>query len=178
MNTYELCAELSRELGADDILIVGSSSMAVRIFGKHYTGKARMMQSNAAQGSMGAMIPVSIGVSLASGKRLVCVDGDGSFTQNIQELEVVRRIRLNITYFVIDNGGYASIRNSEMRWFGRTSDGVTLPDIVAVARGFGLYSCNGDGFGFIADCLHKWRGPQVIRIPVPHDEQPPARDNA
>lgn len=179
MNTYDLCEELSQSLTADDILLVGSSCMAVRIFGKHYYGIAKMFESNKGQGAMGAMIPVAIAYALASGMRIVCVDGEGSFMQNIQELEVVHRMNLNITFFVINNGGYASIHNSENRWFSRISEGATFPRIQLIARAYGLYSADATSFGlFFDDCLRKWRGPQAIEVCVPHDEQPPARDNA
>jgi acetolactate synthase-1/2/3 large subunit len=155
MNTYDLCEELSEHLTADDVLLVGSSCMAIRIFGKHYHGAAKMHESNRAQGAMGASIPVAIAFALASGKRVVCVDGEGSFCQNIQELEVVRRMNLNITFFVINNGGYASIHNSENKWFGRISEGVTFPDIEKVAYAFGV---------------------AVTVIHVPHDEVPPKKE--
>jgi thiamine pyrophosphate-dependent acetolactate synthase large subunit-like protein len=58
--------------------------------------------------------------------------------QNIQELEIVRRFDLPITIYVICNGGYASIRSSEMRAFGRTSGRETIPDIRKLADAFGV----------------------------------------
>jgi len=155
MNSYDLCEELSNTLTADDVLIVGSSCMSVRIFGKHYHGAAKMHQSNAAQGSMGAMIPTAISFALASGKRIVCVDGEGSFMQNIQELEVVHRHHLNIQFIVVENGGYASIHNSERRWFERISEGATFPDIEKVGRAFGV---------------------DIRVVHVPHDEVPPPKE--
>jgi acetolactate synthase-1/2/3 large subunit len=153
--TYELCEELSNSLTTDDILLVGSSSMAVRIFGKHYHGKARMMETNKAQGAMGASIPVSIGIALATGKRIIVVDGEGSFMQNIQELEVVHRMNLPIEFIVIENGGYASIHNTENRYFGRISEGTSFPDIEKIGAVIGV---------------------DVRVVCVPHDEVPPARE--
>ena len=155
--TYELCEELSKVLTVDDFLTVGSSCMAVRIFGKYYHGKAKMIESNAAQGSMGATIPLAIACSLAGAKRVICVDGEGSFCQNIQELEVVHRHDLNIEFIVIENGGYASIHNSENRWLGRISEGATFPDMEKI----------GEAFGVLIKVVH-----------VPHDEVPPPRENA
>jgi acetolactate synthase-1/2/3 large subunit len=157
MNTYELCEELSQSLTDADLLLVGSSCMAIRIFGKHYHGKALMTETNRAQGAMGASIPVAIAFALSSGKRIVCVDGEGSFMQCIAELEVVHRLNLPIQFIVIENGGYASIHNSENRWFGRISEGATFPDIEKIGQAFGV---------------------DVRVVHVPHDEQPPARDNA
>jgi acetolactate synthase-1/2/3 large subunit len=71
------------------------------------------------------------------------VDGDGGFQLNIQELETVRRLGLPIKFFVMNNGGYASIRQSQRAYFGALTgadaeSGMTLPDVVAVARAYGL----------------------------------------
>jgi len=33
---------------------------------------------------------------------------------NIQELEVVRRLNLPLKFFILDNGGYGSIRQSQL----------------------------------------------------------------
>ena len=87
---------------------------------------------------MGATISVAIGAAFASGKHVTCIDGDGSFMQNVQELEVVRRFDLPITIYVMDNSGYASIRSSELRAFGRTKTSETIPDVTAVAKAFGV----------------------------------------
>lgn len=154
-NTYDLCEELSNTLTSDDVLVIGSSCMAIRIFNKHYHGKAKMIESSAAQGSMGATIPLAIACSLAGVKSVVCVDGDGSFCQNIQELEVVSRYNLNIEFIVIDNNGYATIRNSEKRWCNRISNGASFPDISKIGTAFGV---------------------NIRVVHVPHDEVPPARE--
>jgi len=96
-------------------------------------------------GSMGFGIPAAIGGCLASGrKRTVSIEGDGGFIMNIQELETVKRLNLPITFFVLNNGGYVSIQTTQKNYFdGRyvgssASSGLTLPDIRAVARSFGL----------------------------------------
>ena len=57
---------------------------------------------------MGFCQPAAIGACLACGGKLtVCVDGDGGFQFNIQELDVVKRLGLPIKFFVMNNGGYA-----------------------------------------------------------------------
>jgi len=101
-------------------------------------GGQRFILSSCGLGSMGSALSVAIGAAIASGKPVVMVDGDGSFMQNIHELEVVRRLNLPITIYVICNGGYASIRSSEMRAFGRTSGRETIPDIRKLADVFGV----------------------------------------
>ena len=77
---------------------------------------------------------------VVTGKRVVCVDGDGSFAMNAQELETIRRLHLNVKFFVIDNGGYDSIRKSQMNHFSRLSCDVTLPSTSALARAYSISS--------------------------------------
>ena len=63
---------------------------------------------------------------------------------NVQELEVVRRLNLPIKFFVLENDGYASIRQTQSAYFGgrfvasEPSSGLTLPDYAHVADAFGI----------------------------------------
>jgi len=94
---------------------------------------------------MGFGVPAGIGGCIASNrKRTICIDGDGGFQMNIQELETVRRLNLPIKFFVLNNKGYASIRSTQNGYFeGRfvgseASSGLTLPDTAKVAAAYNL----------------------------------------
>ena len=95
-------------------------------------------------GSMGFGIPAAIGGCIASGSQhTICIDGDGGFVMNIQELETIRRLNLPIKFFVLNNSGYASIRNTQDKHFEQQvasgkSSGVTLPNIKKVANSYGI----------------------------------------
>lgn len=146
VNDYVLISVLSDELTGDDILVPGSSGacsertmQAIRI-----TEGLRVFNSQGL-GSMGFGIPAAIGGCLAGGgKRTVCIEGDGGFMMNIQELETVRRLRLPIKFFVLNNGGYGSIMATQKshfagRYVGCTpASGLTLPHIPSVAASFGI----------------------------------------
>ena len=99
---------------------------------------------NRGTGSMGFGIPASIGACVASdNKRVICVDGDGGFQMNIQELETVSRLGLDIKFFVINNGGYASIRSSQKSYFNNlvcadSSSGLTLPSLEKLATAYNI----------------------------------------
>ena len=70
--------------------------------------------------------------------------GDGSLQTNIQELQTLAHHHLNIKLFVINNGGYASIRNTQNSFFkgffvGSTPEsGVTLPALSRIASAYGI----------------------------------------
>ena len=95
-------------------------------------------------GAMGFGLPAGIGACLAHGGRpTVCVEGDGGFQMNSQELEVVARLRLPLKIFVIDNGGYASIVSAQSAYFERLvgstpESGLTLPRTADLAAAYGL----------------------------------------
>lgn len=145
VSTYFFSEILSDELSGNDLIVPGSSGNCVEVFLLVFKVKAgQRIFHNRGLGAMGFGLPASIGACIASGrKRTICVDGDGGFQLNIQELETVARLKLPIKFFVINNGGYASIRAMQMNYFQRkvgadSESGLTLPDIIKVATAYGL----------------------------------------
>jgi len=146
VSAYYLADVLSEELAADDYIVSGSSGSGIELFLLALRVKdGQRVFHTTALGAMGFGIAASIGACLAGGRRrTVCVDGDGGFQFNIQELETVRRLQLPITFFVLNNDGYASIRASQTAFFGGprigcdSRTGQSLPDIRSVAQAYGL----------------------------------------
>ena len=146
VSIYHLAEMIGQETDPTDLLISGSSGSAIEIFLLACpTRTGQRIYHTAGLGSMGFGLPGSIAVCLAGGRRrTVCVDGDGGFQFNIQELETVARLGLPIKFFVLNNDGYASIRASQSNYFGKASigcdraTGTTVPDISRVAASYGL----------------------------------------
>ncbi len=147
INTYYFSEILAEELSDGDLIAPGSSGNAVEIFFQVFQAKSKQrVFHDRGLGSMGFALPASIGACLASGrKRTISVDGDGGFQMNIQELETVARLNLPIKFFVFNNHGYASIRASQQKFFGRltgadASSGMTFPDLASIATAYKLAS--------------------------------------
>jgi acetolactate synthase-1/2/3 large subunit len=146
VNDYVLIDVLSDQLTGNDLLIPGSSGACSERTMQAFRAKAGLRIFNSqGLGAMGFGIPAAIGACLASDKkRTVCIEGDGGFAMNIQELETVKLLELPIKFFVLNNGGYASIQATQRNYFGghyvasTRSSGLTLPDVVAVSRAFGI----------------------------------------
>ncbi len=146
VSIYHLADVIGRETTPDDLLISGSSGSGIEIFLLACpTRTGQRIYHTAGLGAMGFGLPGSVGVCLAGGRRrTVCVDGDGGFQFNIQELETVARLNLPIKFFVLNNDGYASIRASQLNYFGQASigcdarTGLTVPDISKVAASYGI----------------------------------------
>ena len=146
VSVYHLADIIGEEAGADDRIVSGSSGSAIEVFLLAYRArKGRRVFHTAGLGAMGFAIPASIGLCLGSGgKKTICVDGDGGFQLNIQELATVAHLNLPIKFFVLNNDGYASIRATQSAYFGGpnigcdTNTGISLPDYRKVARAYGL----------------------------------------
>ena len=144
LSMYHFSEVLSDALAPGDVIVPGSSGFAIEIFLLCLKIKeGQRCFHNRGTGSMGFALPAAIGAAVASGKRTICVDGDGGFQMNIQELATVERLGLPIKFFVVNNDGYASIRASQSGYFKRLvgadrTSGVTLPDLAKVTAAYGL----------------------------------------
>ncbi len=146
VNTYVLMEVLSEETSPDDLFVPGSSGPCSDIFMQAFRVKRGQRIVNApGLGAMGTGLPGTIGACLASGRRrTICVNGDGGFQLNIQELETVRRLNLPVKYFVLANGAYASIMATQRSHFqsrfvgSDPSSRMTLPDVTRVAAAYGI----------------------------------------
>jgi acetolactate synthase-1/2/3 large subunit len=146
VHSYVLVEALSRLMEAQDLLVPGSSGACSDISLQTFQLKKGQRTLNSPGiGAMGFGLPQTLGACVASGKRrTICVNGDGGFQLNIQELETVHRLDLPIKYFVLNNNGYASMRQTHKNYFaGRLiasdpSSGLTLPNVRRQADAYGI----------------------------------------
>ena len=74
--------------------------------------------SSTTNAAMGLSLPLSIGAAVADKKNtILSVTGDGSIELNIQELATIAHYGLNIKTFVINNGGYVSMKKWQNNFF-------------------------------------------------------------
>lgn len=145
INIYYFFEALSKKLNSKDAVVTdaGSAFYAGSQGIKVKQGMRYITSGGFA--TMGYSLPASIGMSVALGKgRVMCITGDGSFQQNIQELQTVVHYKLPLKIFVLNNEGYLSIRTTQSRYFndrfigeGKRS-GVSFPDTKKIARAYGI----------------------------------------
>jgi len=144
VNPYYFVEQLFAALADDEVVVCGNAAACIV---PYQAGRLKMGQrliSNSGAASMGHDLPAAIGAAVAlGGRRVVCLAGDGSLQFNIQELQTVVHHRLPVKIFVLDNGGYLSIRQTQKNFFGRLmgespASGVSFPDVVKVAQAYGL----------------------------------------
>jgi len=140
-STYALIDTLSKLSAKADLFVPENSGAASEIVMQALRLQAgqRVITMNTL-GSMGSGLPASIGASVASRKkRVISVIGDGSLQMNVQDLETVARLKLPIKYFILNNDGYGSIKNTQRNYFkglyvgSDPTSGVTLPATAKIA---------------------------------------------
>ncbi len=144
INPYHFARELFSVLAEDDVLVCGDATACIVTFQSSVIRAQTRLFSNSGSASMGYDLPAAIGAAVArGGKRVICLAGDGSLQMNIQELQTVRHHGFPIKLFVLNNGGYLSIRQTQTAFFGLAvgagaESGVSCPDFVRVAEAYGL----------------------------------------
>jgi len=140
MNLYNFISALSDIAEPTDIIVPSSSGFASEVTQQAWKVKqGQRIICNPGLGSMGFALPHAIGVSVASNRRVLVIEGDGSLQHNIQELATISRLNLNIKLFVISNGGYASIRNTHNKFFGNDPvQDLWFPDLWQISKGYNI----------------------------------------
>jgi acetolactate synthase-1/2/3 large subunit len=180
VSTYVLGEAIGEATRPDDVIVSGSSGAGIEIFCLAVKLKeGQRLFLTTALGAMGNGLPGLIGACVANGKRrTITVDGDGGLQLNIQELETARRLGLPIKLFVLNNDGYASIRTSQSRYFGRlagadATSGVTVPPLRGVVEAYGLPYARVDTDRGLVDrirALLDAPGPIVVEVMTPREE--------
>ena len=155
INSYHFLDTLIRRLGPGDVIACGDATAAVVSFQVGQMRRGMRMFSNSGCASMGYDIPAALGAAVAApGRRVVCLAGDGSGHFNIQELETIKFHQLPIKIFILNNGGYLSMRMTQGGFFkgnfiGEAKrSGVSFPDYVRVATAYGLPAVRLEGRDF------------------------------
>ena len=101
---------------------------------------------NAQCGGLGFGLPGAIGAAFAGvdadhtrGTRTVAISGDGGGLYSIADLATLAQHRLDVTWVVIDDGGYGVLRGYLDAAFGRhPGTDLAVPDYVALAGAVGI----------------------------------------
>ena len=146
VNVYAFIKELSSRLNEGQITVVGNGSACVVGSHGYVIKKDQRFIINSAIASMGYDLPAAIGACVCDHSQdIINVTGDGSIQMNLQELQTIVQNKLPIKIFMINNGGYHSIRQSQMNFFGEPLVGVgqdshdlSFPDMSKLIPAYGI----------------------------------------
>ena len=155
LNPYVFYETLFTCLKEGDVTVCGNGGACVIGFQTAIVKKNQRLFTNSGCAAMGYGFPAAVGAAVArrgekeegviASDRVICVDGDGSFMMNLQELQTVRYNNLNIKIVILNNNGYHSIRQTQQNLFSARpligvcdGNGLSFPDFEKVAYAFEL----------------------------------------
>lgn len=144
-NPYVFMNDLFSCLEEDEVIVSGNGSACVCSFQAAYLKRGQRLFTNSGCASMGYGLPAAFGAAVATnGKRIICLDGDGSIQMNIQELQTIVYHNSNIKIFWLNNDGYHSIRQTQTNLFKKplvgvnSENGVSIPSAEKIAVAYGI----------------------------------------
>lgn len=145
MSAYSFLKKLSDKLPLGQTTIVDEGGNLVWTMQSFAIKEGQRLISTFGNSPMGYALPASIGACFAIGKKpIVCIDGDGGFQMNIQELQTVRHYNLPLKIFIMNNRSMGIIKQFQdlyfdSRYIATTPDGgYSSPDFAAVAKAYGI----------------------------------------
>lgn len=146
LNSYDFIDRLFEMLADDDAVVCGNATACIVPYQTAKLKNGQRLISNSGSASMGYDLPAAIGVAVARNARTICIAGEGSLQMNVQELQTVVGYNLPVKIFVLNNGGYLSIRQTQTGFFkGRKigespESGVTFPNMQRLGEAYGIPS--------------------------------------
>ena len=176
MSPFELMTLLTEESRTKDVFIPASSGSGQFVpMETLQLRRGQRMFTNKGLASMGYGLAAAVGAALADRtRRVFLIEGDGSFSQNFQELGTVVAQSLNLKVLLLDNDGYASIRTTQRNYFGGVylgcdaETGLGFPNWIKLAESFGIpvLTIAGEGIQEEHRSLLEQDGPAMFVVKV------------
>ncbi|WP_328976596.1 thiamine pyrophosphate-binding protein [Streptomyces canus] len=166
----DLLASVRRALPADSPSFWDMTILAYWAWSAFDARGPNHMHSAQGAGGLGYGFPAALGAAVADPTRpVLAVSGDGGALYSIAELATARQYDLNVTWLIVDDGGYGILREYMTDAFGQaTATELSRPDYVALAESFGVPGVRTTP-GNLADDLAKALGspgPSVVVLPA------------
>ena len=124
---------------------------------------------------MGYGLPAAIGAAIATGEKIILINGDGDFQMNLQELATLKENDLDVIVFILNNSELGIIRQWEESFYGMDPYQVKLnnPDFVKLSASYGIDAGRVDRLDDLELLLGKnLSGPLVVEVIVESEDIP------
>ena len=176
MSPFEFYLAIGDVTGDSDIIVPSSSgganSAAIQALSNRVD---QTVICNNGLASMGYGLGGAIGAAFACPDHTVwLIEGDGGFSQNLQELAIVESNHLNVKIFLFSNSGYGSIRTTQKNYFGGAylgcdqETGLGFPDWGLIAQSYKIPFLTVNSRDLLLTRLPEiqQKGPVLVEIPI------------
>ena len=137
--------------------------------------KPRQLLFSGAMAPMGYGLPAAIGACIATGEKIILINGDGDIQMNIQELATLKENNLDVIVFILNNSEFGIIRQWEEDIYDMDPYQVKLnnPDFIKLASSYGIDAVRVDSLDDLELILQKeLKGPLVVEVVVESENIP------
>lgn len=116
---------------------------------------------------MGYGLPAAIGASLATGEKIILINGDGDFQMNLQELATLKDNNLDVIVFILNNSEFGIIRQWQEDFYDMQAYQIKLnnPDFVKLSSSYGIDAVRVDNLSDLDYLLESdLKGPLVVEV--------------
>ena len=142
---YDYLRDLFDKIENDCIVIPDQGGNLVWTMQSAKLKEGQKLFTNFGNSSMGFALPAAIGAAIGSGKKVYCIDGDGGFQMNVQELLTVKKYDLPIEIIILNNSGYGIIKQFQDSYFDSKYTATSKSDVfgdevdfVKIAEAYGV----------------------------------------
>ena len=167
--------DLSPQAAIKRILNKFDNNITVSDAGSHTTWTTLLKKSKAPRqllfsggmAPMGYGLPAAIGASLATGEKIILINGDGDFQMNLQELATLKDNNLDVIVFILNNSEFGIIRQWQEDFYDMQAYQIKLnnPDFVKLSSSYGIDAVRVDNLSDLEYLLESdLKGPLVVEV--------------
>ena len=137
--------------------------------------RPRQLLFSGAMAPMGYGLPAAIGAGVATGEKIIVINGDGDVQMNIQELATLKENNLDVIIFILNNSEYGIIRQWQEDFYDMEPYQVALnnPDFVKLSASYHIDGVRVDCLEDLEFLLSKdLSGPLVVEVIVESENIP------
>ena len=144
INSFRFINSLSKVLKGNENIVTDMGTSFTCTMQSFKTKKKQRLFTSSGIAAMGFGLPGIIGAYFADKNKLpICITGDGGLMFNIQELQTLINYKVPVKLFIINNGGYLTMKLMQQKNFKKfigadKKSGLSMPKFISVAKSFGF----------------------------------------
>ena len=178
LTSYEFLEYLNLYLPEDSVILPDEGGHLVWAMQSLKTKPHQRIFSNFGNSSMGWGLPAAIGAAIGTDKTIICIDGDGGFQMNIQELQTIKHYNLPVKIFIMNNNCYGIIKQFQdsyfnSRYIATENPDYNAPDFVKIAEAYGIKAieANKNNYKDIINLALNETGSILVNVIIDKDQK-------
>jgi acetolactate synthase I/II/III large subunit len=180
ISSYQFLEALDNQIKSNSIIIPDQGGNLVWSMQTLKPKEERRIFSNFGNSSMGYSLPACIGAAIGNpNKDIICIDGDGGFQMNIQELQTIKQYNLPIKIFILNNNSYGIIKQFqdqyfESRYIATEGKDYSSPNFTEITKAYGIKALDLKKEDDIRDTITyalNYDGPILVNVIIDEEQK-------